>query len=71
MIESIDVVDVTIGCQSGLWFFWETEYPDDMVIGPFDTEGACRDGVEDFYTHNNPFATGQTSYVITRVRSRS
>lgn len=64
-----DPADVTIGylIESDLWCFWETECPDDMVIGPFDTEVACRAGVEDFYKCNNPFTLGRTDYVITRV----
>lgn len=67
-----DPADVTI-ChvtESDVWCFWETEYPEDMVIGPFKSEEACRVGVEDFYKHNNPFTSGKTEYEITHVISR-
>lgn len=72
MVVPDDSADVTIAHRndSNEWFFWETEYPEDMVIGPFDTEDACRAGVEDFYKHNNPFTSGQTNYVITHVVQR-
>jgi hypothetical protein len=64
-----DVADVTIGTDPlGQWFFWETEYPEDMCIGTFDNEAACRAGVEDFYKGNNPFTTGKTNYAITARR---
>lgn len=64
-----DPADVTIAylIKSDRWCFWETEYPEDMVMGPFDTEELCRLGVEDFYKHNNPFTSGKTDYVITHV----
>lgn len=67
-----DPADVTI-ChvvESDVWCFWETEYPEDMVIGPFADEAACRAGVEDFYKVNNPFGPGQTDYEITHVAKR-
>lgn len=68
-----DAADVTI-ChvlKSDVWCFWETEYPEDMCIGPFANEAACRAGVEDFYKVHNPFGPGQTEYVITHVARRN
>jgi hypothetical protein len=67
--DKIDSADVTISylIESALWCFWETECPEDMIIGPFDTEDACRAGVEEFYRRDNPFTSGQTDYVITHV----
>ena len=50
-----DAADVTIGVINGDWWFWESEYPEDMTIGPFASEAECRAGAEDFYKHNKGF----------------
>lgn len=66
-----DAACVSIGNGFGgdpaKWCFWETEYPEDMVNGPYESEAACRLAVEDFYMKNNPFGSGKTAYVIERV----
>lgn len=67
-----DPADVTIGVgTNGKWFFWETEYPEDMMNGPHDDEAACRAAVERFYKGGeNPFGTGKTEYEIRHVRRK-
>ena len=67
MSEEMDVADVTIASQARAWWFYETEYRDDMVIGPFASEADVREGVRDFYEVNNPFGSGKTKYAINHV----